>query len=268
MKFGRAVALVAFFPAIASAEPAKHAKSRRAPRIKKATAPAQVAAPEAQRPPVPAVVSPRPVGSTVDAPPHPAPAPVVPVVTKEAPAPEPSTGWSRFTLTANPAPMALGRYGGNLEFLPAARHAIVLVGFVQTFPPWMVRRLVPSNVEVGSGPPSRPGGEIGYRFYTGQHGASGLFVGPSAVVMPLIYPRLGQDLRAEVVSFNAYGAALDVGLQAITDFGLTLGGGLGVMYLVYTPPASVTPPTGVTAPTFVQPHVLPRLLFTAGWSFG
>jgi hypothetical protein len=157
--------------------------------------------------------------------------------------------------------MAFGRYGGNLEFLPAAHHAIVLSGFVQTFPPWIVRHLVPSNVDVGSGPPSRPGGEIGYRFYTGQHGAS-------AVVMPLIYPRLGQDLRAEVVSFNAYGGALDVGLQAITDFGLTLGGGLGVMYLVYTPPASVTPPAGVSAPTFVQPHVLPRLLFTAGWSFG
>jgi hypothetical protein len=86
--------------------------------------------------------------------------------------------------------------------------------------------------------------------------------------MPLVYPRLGQDLRAEVVSFNAYGAALDVGLQAITDSGLTLGGGLGVMYLVYTPPASVTPPAGVTAPTFVQPHILPRLLLTAGWSFG
>jgi hypothetical protein len=163
--------------------------------------------------------------------------------------------------------MAFGRYGGNVEVLPFAHHAIVLSGYVQTFPPWIVRRLVPSNVEVGGGPPSRPGGEIGYRFYTGARGATGLFVGPSAVVMPLLYPRLSQDLRAEVVSFNAYGAALDVGVQAITDFGLTLGGGLGVMYLAYMPPASVTPPAGVTAPSIIQPHVLPRFLLTAGWSF-
>jgi hypothetical protein len=186
---------------------------------------------------------------------------------RDAPAASPAASWTRATVTLNPTPMAFGRYGGNVELVPTAHHAIVLSGFFQTFPPWLVRRLVPSSAETGSGTPSRPGGELGYRFYTGQRGASGLFVGPSAIAMPLVQPRLGQDLHGEVVSFTAYGAALDIGVQAITDAGLTIGGGLGVMYLMYTPPPSPTPPSGVSAPPWIEPHVLPRLLFTAGWSF-
>jgi hypothetical protein len=163
--------------------------------------------------------------------------------------------------------MALGRWGANVEFVPAAHHAIVASGYLQTFQPWILRRILPSEVEVGGGPPSRAGGELGYRFYTGATGANGLFIGPSFVAMPLAYPRVGADLRTDVVSFEAYGGAFDVGAQAIVDGGFTIGGGIGVMYLAYTPPASIAPPPGVSAPKLLEPHVLPRLLLAAGWSF-
>jgi hypothetical protein len=85
--------------------------------------------------------------------------------------------------------------------------------------------------------------------------------------MPIVYPRVSEQLRAELVPLDAYGAALDVGAQAILGSGFTIGGGVGVMALAYTPPASVTPPPGALAPTFAEPHVLPRLLLAAGWSF-
>lgn len=83
--------------------------------------------------------------------------------------------------------------------------------------------------------------------------------------MPIAYPRVTDPLRAEVVSFNAYGGALDVGVQAVIGPGLTIGGS-GVMALAYTPPASITAPAGLEVPSYPEPHMLPRLLMMAGWA--
>jgi hypothetical protein len=85
--------------------------------------------------------------------------------------------------------------------------------------------------------------------------------------MPLAAPRLASDYRPEVVSFMAYGASLDVGVQAVVGPGFTIGGGVGVMALAYAPPASATPPAGLELPSYPVPHVLPRLLIAAGWAF-
>lgn len=173
----------------------------------------------------------------------------------------------RITITANPLPLIAGRYGANVEFLPVSHHAIVASAYVQTFPTWALRTVMPKEADLESGTKPMLGGELGYRFYTGSRSASGLFVGPSAVVMPIAYPQVTDDLKAQVTSFHAYGAALDVGAQIVTSSGFTFGGGLGVMGLAYTPPASVKPPPGVEAPSFAEPHVFPRLLLAAGWSF-
>jgi hypothetical protein len=126
---------------------------------------------------------------------------------------------------------------------------------------------MPKAIDTSHGADTRPGGELGYRFYSGRGGAQGLFVGASGVLMPLALPRLTQDFHSQVVSFDAYGAALDVGAQAITSSGLTIGGGLGAMYLGYAPPPSATPPPGAPSVNITMPHVLPRLLLAAGWSF-
>lgn len=127
---------------------------------------------------------------------------------------------------------------------------------------------MPKEIDVSRGADTRFGGELGYRFYSGTEGAHGLFVGMSGVAMPIAYPRATPDFRTEVVSFHAYGGAIDVGAQAITSSGFTIGGGLGVMYLAYTPPALVRGlPSGLPRPELPEPHVLPRLLLAAGWSF-
>lgn len=172
----------------------------------------------------------------------------------------------RFAITLNPLALIVGRYGANGEVLFARHHAVVASGYLQTFSTTMLRALMPS-VELAQVPQSRLGGELGYRFYSGDAGPTGLFVGPSAVAVPIAYPRVTEELRAEVVSFMAYGAALDVGVQAIIGPGFTLGGGVGVMALAWQPPASAQAPAGVTAPSYPTPHVLPRLLVMAGWAF-
>jgi hypothetical protein len=167
----------------------------------------------------------------------------------------------------NPLPLVAGRYGLNVELVPLQHHAIIASGWLQTFTPAMLRVVMPSQIDVSRGADSRFGGELGYRLYSGTEGAHGLFAGISGVAMPIMYPRVTQELRSEVVSFNAYGGAIDIGAQAITSSGFTIGGGVGVMALSYTPPASVKPPPGVQVPTLPEPHVLPRLLLAAGWSF-
>ncbi|MBS2014477.1 MAG: hypothetical protein JST00_16445 [Deltaproteobacteria bacterium] len=172
----------------------------------------------------------------------------------------------RFAITLNPMPMVIGRFGGNVEVLAAPHHAIVGSLFVQTYPTGILQMVLPS-VKLGTGPSPLVGGEIGYRYYTGRATPSGLFVGPSFLAMPFAYPRVSEDLQAELVAFHAFGAALDVGAQLVTSGGFTFGGGIGVMALAYTPPTSVTPPPGVDVPSYPEPHVLPRLLLSAGWSF-
>jgi len=206
-------------------------------------------------------------------PPPPAP-PTAPTLTSvPAPAPDadhvPSTGGAvehRATLTLNPLALAIGRYGANAEYVLARHHALTASGYLQTFPQAILKRLLP-DMPLGDGPQSRLGGEVGYRLYSGTDGPTGVFVGPSLVAMPLAAPRLASDYRPEVVAFMAYGGSLDVGVQAVVGPGFTIGGGVGVMALAYSPPASATPPTGLELPSYPEPHVLPRLLFAAGWAF-
>lgn len=184
-----------------------------------------------------------------------------PALAAERPQPKPDGVQRSFTLSVNPLPIVAGRYGANAEYVAAPHHAIVASAFYQTFPRGMIEMLVPNGAELANAPSSKPGGELGYRLYTSGASASGLFVGPSFVLMPIAYPRVREDLKVAVDALHAYGVALDMGAQMVTSSGFTVGGGLGAMVVAYTPPKSYG---GVA---FAEPHVLPRLLFMAGWSF-
>lgn len=172
----------------------------------------------------------------------------------------------RVALTLNPIPFVVGRFGANLEVMLASHHALLASGFVQTYPSAVMHLLVP-QADMANLPSPLFGGEVGYRLYSGREGPEGVFVGPSLVMMPFAYPHVGSDLRAEMVAFETYGAALDVGAQAVVGSGLTIGGGIGVQYLAYSPPASIAPPPGASVPSYPEPHVLPRVLLAAGWAF-
>jgi hypothetical protein len=168
-----------------------------------------------------------------------------------------------LAITGNPLSLLIGRYGGNVEIVAVRHHAMVSSAYAQVFPLGIVRGMMPPEVrDRVRDPPVTVGGELGYRLYSGSRGTEGLYVGPSLVVTPLVYPRLTSDMNVELVTFHAPGVALDAGVQHVTGIGLTLGGGIGVEYLAYTLPND---PRRLPVP--VDAHWLPRVLMAAGWSF-
>jgi hypothetical protein len=180
--------------------------------------------------------------AAVDAPPPDA-------VTDDAP----RADFKPLTLSLNPLSLVLGRIGANVEYLPVAHHAIVANPFFQSIS-------VSSTDEKTQY--SNFGAEIGYHYYTGKRGASGFFVGPSLLVMTArssVTPS-GTGASRVTDSFFSYGAALDVGGQHVFDSGFTIGGGAGLMYLVASNENSQT------SGTVKFSGVLPRFLFTVGWS--
>lgn len=250
---------IAVLSAIACLAASSTAAPAKKPKKKAPTA----AAPVATTPAVTTIE----IGTPVAPPPPPvvpaSAAPDQPIVPRVAVA-------KRFSIELNPLPVIAGRYGANVEYALARHHVVTASAFYQAFTPATLKVIMPSEVNTSGGANGRLGGELGYRFYTGTRGANGFFAGASAVAMPLALPRLKSDANGfstDVVSFETFGGALDVGAQAIFDSGLTIGGGLGVMFLAYQPPSSVTPPPGAPDVHAFEPHVLPRLLFAAGWSF-
>jgi hypothetical protein len=165
-------------------------------------------------------------------------------------------------LTVNPLGLAIQRYGANVEVSPVPHHVFTGSLYGQSIPVGLVKALSGRD-QINEAGGTSLGGELGYRLYSGSIGADGLFVGGSFVSLPLAYPRLDANLRsADLVRFNAPGAAFDVGVQKVTESGFTIGGGVGVMYLAYSMPED-----NRRLPIGFEPHVLPRLLLAAGWSF-
>jgi hypothetical protein len=173
----------------------------------------------------------------------------------------------RLSIELNPLSIAGGRYGLNVEVAPFVHHVLVGSAYYQTFQPYVLERLMPKAVDSSHGAPAKVGGEVGYRFYSGRRGANGFFIGASGVLMPLVLPRMTAEYKAEPASFYAYGGALDVGIQGITDSGFTIGAGVGAMYLAYNAPESAKLPANVPPIKSYEPHFLPRVLLAAGWSF-
>lgn len=185
-----------------------------------------------------------------------------------------------FTITINPLAVAAARYGGNIEFVPLRHHAFIASGYLQTFPVALIRDIT-ARPELADNTPTAFGGELGYRYYTGRSGADGFFIGPSFVMMPLAYLRLQPNALSrvatqrsvegieralegsvEAVPYQTFGAALDIGGQLVTSSGFTIGGGIGITYLSYTLPSDAD-----RLPLDFTPHIVPRVLFSTGWSF-
>lgn len=143
-----------------------------------------------------------------------------------------------LAITLNPLSLSFLRFGANVEYLVARHHAIVV------------------NPFVGAGSFTTLGAEAGYRFYLGTRGAHGLFAGPSLVFAHAMFP---------AGSLQTFGGAVDVGYQHVFDNGFTIGGGAGLMVLSESVWATVGESLVDLTGTFDQ--VVPRLLFTVGYSF-
>jgi hypothetical protein len=147
-----------------------------------------------------------------------------------------SKGSRPLSLELNPFMGVVGAgASGNVEYLPMQHFGLIASPRASlVMPAWA--------------------GELGARYWTGRRReASGFFVGPSA-----IYGRT----RGE----GLYGLALDTGVQTIFDNGITVGAGVGVQYLTGSVGTSALEVGPLESDAKVQRAVLPRLLFSVGYS--
>jgi hypothetical protein len=164
-------------------------------------------------------------------------------------------GFKSIAITANPLSLILTRIGLNFEYMVAKHHGLILNPYFQ-------------SLSVGADPNKSSytnfGGELGYRFYTGSRGANGFFVGPFVSFMQsnasATTSVAGKTTTADS-SISVYGAGVDLGGQHVFQNGFTIGAGAGVQYLKASATASNE------SSTFKVEGVLPRLLFTVGYSF-
>jgi hypothetical protein len=141
-----------------------------------------------------------------------------------------------FSLELNPfMGIVAGAASGNVEYVPAQHFGLIVSPRASLLmPAWA--------------------GEVGARYWTGKRReASGFFLGPSA-----IYGRT----RGE----GLYGLAVDTGVQTIFDDGITLGAGVGVQYLTGAVGNSALEVGPLESGSKVEHAVLPRLLFSVGYS--
>lgn len=172
--------------------------------------------------------------------------------------PEKGSDFHPFSIEANPAALAISRYSLQAEWAFAPHHALVINPQYTN---------LTADVTASSGGTSVTyaeefsgfGGELGYRFYTGERGMNGLFVGVSA---------LGGAYRAQSPladkSFTSFGGAVDVGWQAIVGPGIVLGVGGGLQYTQASEDFLDLP---LSAAVIAGSGVRPRLLFSVGYAF-
>jgi hypothetical protein len=171
-------------------------------------------------------------------------------------APEPPQ-FKQWAVEVNPLAAAIGRYSLQAEWLPAKHHAIVLnPHFDHTTADVTVGPLSYSESFTGFG------AEVGYRFYTGEQGANGFFIGPSLIAAH--YGTSVGDKSGD--SFNSIGAAVDLGGQVLVGPGILIGAGVGMQYSSVSINGS-TDGMPLSAQIIAGGGVRPRALLTLGYAF-
>jgi hypothetical protein len=173
----------------------------------------------------------------------------------------PKPAFKPFSLELNPLAAAIGRYSIQGEWLPAAHHAIVLnphFDHVSTDISESANGASVSYSEAFTG----FGSELGYRFYTGEKGANGFYVGPSLLVAH--YSASAEGLPS--TSFNSIGAAVDAGGQWILGPGIVVGFGFGLQYTSVSAGGN-TDGLPLAAAVIAGGGVRPRTLLTVGYAF-
>jgi hypothetical protein len=126
----------------------------------------------------------------------------------------------------NPLDFIIGRYSIDLEFLPAPHHALHATPYYEYALPGTDDQLTGF------------GGELGYRYYTGEHGPHGFFAGVSFLLSELEYihgnPTNVANNPANDTQYVQLGGALDAGYQIIVLGNLCVGAGAGLQYTVDT----------------------------------
>jgi len=185
------------------------------------------------------------------------PPPGVEVVIRDEPPPR-----RLVIIEINPLPAIIGKLSADLIITPVSHHALVLS------PSYVSVETAPICVFDDAGQctqlPKQKfsgwGGELGYRYYFGERGPRGFFLGPSFMLSSLTAE--AQD--GSKTRFLNRGVAADLGYQALLweNVALTLGGGVQ-----YTKTDKPIPDQQFPAKLFANGGVRPRLLLSVGWAF-
>jgi hypothetical protein len=181
-----------------------------------------------------------------------APAPALPKESDDDERPMKKLG-----LELNPLGFAIGRYSINVEYMLARHHALILTPFFDS------TTVTVNSVDVGS--LKGFGGELGYRFYTGDRGMNGFYIGPS-----VLFASWSQSSNLPNVpngdSFTAIGGALDLGGQAVIGPGVIVGGGFGLQYTKNSIDVN-TDNLNIASAAIAGGGVRPRFLLSVGYGF-
>jgi hypothetical protein len=163
----------------------------------------------------------------------------------------------KLGLELNPLGFAIGRYSINVEYMLARHHALILTPFFDS------TTVTVNSVDVGS--LKGFGGELGYRFYTGDRGMNGFYIGPS-----VLFASWSQSSNLANVpngdSFTAIGGALDLGGQAVIGPGVIVGGGFGLQYTKNSIDVN-TDNLNIASAAIAGGGVRPRFLLSVGYGF-
>jgi hypothetical protein len=187
------------------------------------------------------------------------PPPPVDVVLHETPPPRRVVAieWNPLAL------LVIGKVSANVVIVPTDHHALVLSPFyasTTTAPIWVYDPSGLSPTVLPQQTFSGFGGEIGYRYYAGEGGPRGFFVGPSLILASIT----AKAQNGSKTDFLDYGLAADAGWEAlVTDrVAISLGGGLQ-----YTATSKSIPSQQFPAAVYANNGVRPRVLFSLGWAF-
>lgn len=165
--------------------------------------------------------------------------------------PEPTPPRRRFAATYDPLTVIIGRASINVETVPGSHHGVIAT----------IYRLGTTTTDASFNTRYRgTGGELGYRYYSGDNGPRGVFVGPSL----LLGTFTGTPRRGDVVEFSNIGGAVDLGYQAIVKGRLVLGLAFG---LQYTWPSKTIAHQDLPASIYANRGLRPRFILAIGVAF-
>jgi hypothetical protein len=166
------------------------------------------------------------------------------------------------TVEWNPLTLLVGKVSGNVVLVPVSHHALVVTPFCvsTTTAPIYVFDDSGNATQVPQQRFHGFGGELGYRYYSGEHGPRGWFAGPSLILGWLT--ATAQD--GARLGYLDYGLAADLGYQMLVGDSLSLSLGAGVQY---TRTSKAIPNQQFPADTYSNNLVRPRALLSLGWAF-
>ncbi len=177
-----------------------------------------------------------------------------------APPPPAQEDIKHMAVSFYPLSLFIGRYSAQFEYLPVQNHAISLNPFYTSLDGGSV-----NGASLGKF--SGFGAELGYRFYTGSKGPNGFFVAPSFLFAS--YKQSGFICTGASTScstsFTSYGAALDIGGQAVIG-GFVIGGG-GGLQSTKNSKSIATDGLNFASAIIAGGGLRPRALLTIGYAF-